>query len=418
MQRNTAENTITFSTDDLVLFRQSPFASWMERLTLENPRHGIPPDAGSVAPLSVTRPQNAFAATLRASGRRFVQIDWEPGAHQRSAATLEAMRRGIDFIVDGQLTVGPLSDSVNLLMRTSGFSELGDYLYLPCDTTGKHGADAGFRLCFAADLLHSLQGQLPPQLIEIRRGEELNALEAERHIYYYRAVKQRFMLAQRNFRKHRMPDPSESASCGRWYTCANEVLRQRLHQRREPGESRADQQFAEAVADTQVAIAAAAPERRVAAGQGGTTVETTGGTLAEQARTLAGQTVASRDTGTSAPAPRLEPLAFIAESPRPPELMRDRSGGDTVEREVTRRARPAPGPGLETGDHEAEVAQQPLASLVDADTPLPHPLDTPGFNVTAYRRPARTAPPHQAFSAILRTGDDEEAGADSESELR
>ncbi|WP_116364348.1 hypothetical protein [Parahaliea mediterranea] len=403
MQRNTAENTITFSTDDLVLFRQSPFASWMERLTLENPSHGIPPDAGSSAPVhSTSRPQNAFAATLRASGRRFVQIDWELGAGQRSAATLEAMRKGIDFIVDGQLSVGPLSDSINLLMRTSGFSELGDYLYLPCDTTGKHGADAAFRLCFAADLLHSLQGQLPPQLIEVRHGEDLNALQAEQHIHYYRAMKQRFMLAQRNFRKHRMPDPSESAHCGRWNACANEVLRQRLHQRPAVGDA--------APARQQVEPQDAVVERERAALAGG-------GTLAEQARHMAGQAspAGSHRGGSSAPSPRLQPLAFIAESHQPPALMGVSPASLPEDGAAPRGLRPAPAPALATGDRDAAPARDTGETLA-ADCTLPHPLDTPGFNVTAYRRPARAASAHQAFSAMLRTGEDAATGS-SEPEL-
>lgn len=409
MQRDSTENKVSFSADDLVLFRKSPFASWMERLTLENPRHGIPPDASSPPPGSPARPQNAFAATLRANNRRFVQIEWELGLRQRATSTLDAMRKGVDFIVDGQLTVGPLSDGVNLLMRTSGFSELGDYLYVPCDTAGQHGAEAPFRLCFQADLLHSLQGQLPPQLIEIRRGEELNPLETERHIYYYRAVKQRFMLAQRNFRKHRMPDPSESGECGRWYACANEVLRQRLHQRREQ-EATVDEPQREVVAANtateqpapvaaQSVPASAVQELARAVGesprwdqdrvQGGATAERAG-TLAEQARQMERNppTVSTRDE--SGPPARLEPLSFIAEVPREhtvvdqPEVAHH----DDEQAQFTPQ-RHAPGPRLDTSEMEPgrdAAARAREATLVDPDTPAPHPLDSPGFSITGYRR--------------------------------
>lgn len=421
MQRDSADNKLSFSADDLVLFRKSPFASWMERLTLENPRHGIPPDADAPEPPQLARPQNAFAATLRANSRRFVQIDWEASARQRATATLDAMRRGVDFIVDGQLAVGPLNDSVNLLMRTSGFSELGDYLYLPCDTAGRYGSEATFRLCFLADLLHSLQGQLPPQLIEIRRGEELNAQETERHIHFYRAVKQRFMLAQRNFRKHRMPNPAESAECGRWYACANEVLRQRLHLRQQreadaeetapatatspaaaeppvppPGAPAAGQLDAvPALAVEKVALAVNQSPRPDRDSAGAAIAAELAGTLAEQARRLEVSPAGASGRVDDAPPARLEPLSFIAaEIPerapqaRAPEpaAVRELPASDAA-REPLPRA--APGPTLDTREPEAGDGAPPAPArshLVDPDTPAPHPLDTPGFNVTAYRR--------------------------------
>ena len=142
-------------------------------------------------------------------------------------ATLAAMRDGADFIVNGQLALGPLCGSANLLMRTSGYSELGDYLYVPCDTKATTTSQSAFRLSFLADLLHSLQGQLPPQMLIIRGDADVVPLHTEDHIYYYRAVKKRFMDDMRNFRKHRMPDPAESAHFGRWAECASEVLKQR-----------------------------------------------------------------------------------------------------------------------------------------------------------------------------------------------
>ena len=228
MYRYTVDNSLTYDSTDLVLFKTSPFACWMERLTVDNPDHGIPPDLGSSAPSNPVARQDEIADTLRAEGKRVRLIAWDEAEPARRKATLEAMREGVDFIVNGQLALGPLASPVNLLMRTSGYSELGDFLYLPCDTQVATKEDSIFRLCFLADLLHSLQGQLPPQMLVIRGGEDLVAVPTEEHIYHYRAVKQRFMAAMRDFRKHRMPDPAASAHFGRWSDCAREVLKQRL----------------------------------------------------------------------------------------------------------------------------------------------------------------------------------------------
>lgn len=235
MYRYSVDNAVTYTSEDFVLFRESPFACWMERLTLENPAHGILPDRGSRPPGNSVQRQDDIAETLRAAGKQVELIDWDRDESGRRLATLAAMRRGVDYIVNGQLALGPLSDGANLLMRTSGYSELGNFLYLPCDTQAKTTLHSAFRLCFLADILHSLQGQLPSQMLIIRGGGELVKLNTDDHIYHYRAVKQRFMTAMREFRKHRMPDPAESSHFGRWSDCANEVLKQRaLRSHKEP----------------------------------------------------------------------------------------------------------------------------------------------------------------------------------------
>lgn len=227
MYRYCVDNAVTYTSEDFVLFRESPFACWMERLTLENPDHGIASDADTTPPRDRAQPQDALADVLRAENKHLELIEWEAEEPHRRTATLSAMRRGVDFIVNGQLAVGPLSGPANLLMRTSGYSELGNYLYVPCDTQAKTTLYSAFRLCFLADLLHSLQGQLPPQMLLIRGGPDLLPLRTEDHFFHYMAVKQRFMRAMAEFRKHRMPDPAESAHFGRWSDCANEVLRKR-----------------------------------------------------------------------------------------------------------------------------------------------------------------------------------------------
>jgi hypothetical protein len=260
MYRYSLDNTIVYSSDDIVLFKESPFASWMERLTLESPQHGTAPDKGSeVSKLASTAPKafsecaavepveweklvelrqeppaetkieqgEGVVQSLGAQGKVVVLIDGGWDESKRRSETLDAMKRGADLIINGQLASGPLSDTAKLLMRRSGFSDLGNYLYIPCDTGAVTTAHSAFRLCFLADLLHSLQGHLPPQMLLIRADSDMVSLQVEDHIYYYRAVKQRFMAEQRRFRKHRMPDPSDSSHFGRWTQCARDVLKQR-----------------------------------------------------------------------------------------------------------------------------------------------------------------------------------------------
>jgi hypothetical protein len=272
MYRYIVDDVITYTPDDLVLFRESPFAVWMERLTLESPEHGIPPDLDSIANYHQSpKPDPGIVATLRVEGRNVILIDARKEEPARRAATLEAMRAGANFIVSGQLAAGNLSSVVDLLMRTSGFSDLGDFLYIPCDTRADKSLQSAFRLCFAADLLATVQGQLPPQMLIIRDGAEVIPLQTEDNIYYYRAVQKRFTAAMNEFRKHCMPDPGESAHFGRWAECASEVLKQRalMELRRE------EQQQAEPPQDTEQQEERAVearleelPQLRVASGSG------------------------------------------------------------------------------------------------------------------------------------------------------
>lgn len=266
MYRYSVDNAITYTSEDFVLFKESPFACWMERLTLENRDHGIPPDVDSEAPHDTIDTQDDLADTLRAEGKNVVLIEPQLEESVRRSSTLDAMRKGVDFIVNGQLALGTLSGSANLLMRTSGYSELGNYLYVPCSTQKKTSVHSALRLCFLADLLHSLQGQLPPQMLIIRGGSDVVPLETEDHIYHYRAVKHRFMAEQQAFRKHKMPDPAESANFGRWCECANEVLKQRALRGEEDSGKSFDQELGHSAFPVDPGCNAGVPVRKAGAG--------------------------------------------------------------------------------------------------------------------------------------------------------
>lgn len=398
MYRYSVDNAITYTSEDFVLFREAPFACWMERLTLENPDHGIPPDLGSAAPRSSMERQDDLAETLRAEGKNVAHISWDKDEATRRSATLEAMRSGADYIVDGQLALGPLSGPANLLVRTSGYSELGDYLYTPCDTQARSRLHSAFRLCFLADLLHSLQGQLPPQMLLIRDGEDVQSLATEDHIYHYRAVKQRFMEAMRNFRKHRMPDPAESSHFGRWSDCAHEVLKQRLQRQEEqglqqqeaPGEVAAEGMLVEPLQQAAAGGAAVAPPQRapspvVAADT------TTAYTLAEQAQRL--------QPGTYKPGPgyfRLRQLKVGGAGPsKPGSALAARSG---------LKESPEVAPAAETPRHNRRASDKALqnlefigssqfAPLLDAGPgpeAAPPPGSAPSPSLRSPRRPAAT----------------------------
>jgi len=405
MYRYSVDKAITYTSEDIVLFKESPFACWMERLTLENPEHGILPDAGSVEPRDSMEPQDDLADTLRAEGKNVVLVSWEASEPERRTATLEAMRHGTDFIVNGQLALGSLSGSANLLMRTSGYSELGSFLYVPCNTQPKTNMHSALRLCFLADLLHSLQGQLPPQMLIIRGGTDVVPLQTEDHIYHFRAVKQRFMATQHAFRKHKMPDPSESSHFGRWADCANEVLKQRALRPEDESSGGEDIEETQVIQQLQAGSAATAYDLDEVSQAPHTTDNKPdgGGTLAEQARCLhtGGQEVPSRtsseDTlqnlafiGSGLGAPSIgQPAARARKSPKPTPPVRPRAfspapteRAEEVHSEIKSVASDTPrhyDRRLSAIRPEQILAEEELPVKGDSPIEKSHPLDSPGF---------------------------------------
>jgi 3-dehydroquinate synthetase len=91
MYRYSFDSAITYTSEDIVLFRESPFATWMERLTLENPDHGILPDIQSAQPKNTREARNHIAGTLRAEGRNVVLIDQDMYEPERLTATLSEL---------------------------------------------------------------------------------------------------------------------------------------------------------------------------------------------------------------------------------------------------------------------------------------------------------------------------------------
>lgn len=260
MYRDSVDNDFIFTLEDVILFEGSPFASWMERLTLEYPEHQYSPDittstgilqddrepiipvqwdslglSGKQIPpprSEKSAPSNnslgtatraGIAEALGRGGKNVQIIEPTIDESQRRKLTLDAMRDGADFIVNGQLFAGRLSGLANLLMRTSGNSELGDYLYTACDTRSESPSQSAFLLCFQSDLLQDMQGQLPPKMLHIRNGVHLTSLQTEEQMAHYLPVKQRFLIAQNEFCSDETPNPVHSSHFGRWSNCAKKL---------------------------------------------------------------------------------------------------------------------------------------------------------------------------------------------------
>jgi uncharacterized protein len=240
------DNTLVFSPSDLIIFVASPFASWMERLTLEQPDHGIESDGHD--PLLQTlanrgmQHERAYLDQLNVQGLGMVVID-NSAPQAAESATRDAMQAGADVIYQARLgrleTDHRFIGIADFLRKRPGPSSLGDYHYEPWDTKLARKAKPYFviQLCCYADLLQPLQGRLADH-IHIVLGAatteghpDVRSLRTQDYYYYYLALKRAFLDFHRTFDAEQVPDPSLSTEHGRWSAYAQQRLETCDHSR-------------------------------------------------------------------------------------------------------------------------------------------------------------------------------------------
>ncbi|PCO05582.1 helicase [Microbulbifer flavimaris] len=207
----------------------------MERLTVENPEHGIEPDGED--PLLAVLEQRGLEheaevlSNLKESGKEVVEIPRDVSLADQLVETHAAMRRGADVIYQATLKKGSFHGHADFLIRVDGASELGDYHYTVWDAklSGTVKPSHLIQLCAYAEMLAEWQGRLPESVAVVLGRGQLQSFPLEEYLHYYRVQKQLFLLAEAHFRADAMPDPAESRARGRWGQYAESILDERDH---------------------------------------------------------------------------------------------------------------------------------------------------------------------------------------------
>lgn len=225
-------NEIVYSPSDLTLYMQSEFASWMERYYLEYSQEAPIPDAAdsmmSLLGEKGSEHEHETLQTFVAKGLKIADISKEADA---GAATLSAMDAGVEVIFQGELSLPPFRGYTDFLVKVPGRSQLGDYKYEIWDTKLSKHLKPHFvvQLSCYADMLEKIQG-CPSEFMTIVLGDgSQEQLRVDDYIYYYKALKNRYLESQEAFNKAEMPDPADSKSWGRWQSYAKQVLAERDH---------------------------------------------------------------------------------------------------------------------------------------------------------------------------------------------
>lgn len=228
------QGSYCYSPSDLTLYMGSQFASWMSRYVIEYPESA--PDRDVDDALMELLQQRGYAhedaleAQFISEGKALVKI--EGGSQDdRARATLEAMRSGVDVIVQARLVQQPFAGFADFLIRVPGNSKFGDYHYEVWDTKLSSSLKATFviQLCCYAEMLEAVQG-VRPKYITVALGNGQNEiLRTDDYFYYYQSLKQSFLNTQNNFDAGNIPDPADSKYLGAWSGYAEKLLTERDH---------------------------------------------------------------------------------------------------------------------------------------------------------------------------------------------
>jgi predicted RecB family nuclease len=152
---------------------------------------------------------------------------------ERAAVTLDLMRRGVERIYQGVLLLSTESGVPDLLERTPGKSNFGDFCYKPVDIkagtgfadqhTGALRDDYGIQLFHYGHLLEAIQGVLPPQAEILNKRKERIAYELTQFASRYAVEKTEIqaLIAGSN-----TEEPALCTECGKcqWWGYCEKIL--------------------------------------------------------------------------------------------------------------------------------------------------------------------------------------------------
>ena len=228
-----------YSPSDLTQYMESPFASWMDRFAIECPEQT--PNKDPVDALMSALAQKGHAheeapeSAFIKQGKNVVKIDGK-STDEKYANTLEAMRKGIDIIVQARLELDHFAGYADFLVKVAQAegdqpSLLGDWHYEVWDIKLANKLKPTFviQLCCYAQMLEWIQGRLPEFVTVLLGNGENERLKMSHIYYYYQTLKSSFIADQNSFNLDNRPDPADSKNWGNWSHFAEHVLVEKDH---------------------------------------------------------------------------------------------------------------------------------------------------------------------------------------------
>jgi uncharacterized protein len=219
---------LVFSPSDLNRYLASPFASWMDRLYLEN-RRVVRPDAESDEQKLIAQIGDQHEATvladLRALEAGLVEVSKDGEAIH---ATLRAIKSGAPVIYQAALECGRFSGFADFLMLNA----YGEYQVWDTKLANSPKPYYAIQLCCYSEMLAATTGGPMPESFGIILGNnDRKEFRVGDFIHHYHRIKTGFLALQDGFTGDlaERPEPLPRADHGRWTSHAQELLTKTDH---------------------------------------------------------------------------------------------------------------------------------------------------------------------------------------------
>lgn len=227
------DNGIAYSPSDLMVFMNSPFSSWMTRLSLDYPERleGVEKDhdemMGLLAKMGNEHEKMFLSQLKKEYGEQNIAVI-NPDRVTAEEATREAMSKGSKVLFQAYLQRDSFAGFADFLVRREGASDLGDYYYEVWDTKLSKSTKPYFvmQLCCYSWMLESIQGRLPDEAVIVLGDGTHDRFRLPAYSSYFQNIKQQFLSIQDEFtgEVNTMPDPSLESDFGAWASYAKTLL--------------------------------------------------------------------------------------------------------------------------------------------------------------------------------------------------
>jgi predicted RecB family nuclease len=221
---------LVFSPSDLICYLASPFASWMDRYSLENPGAVTPDEEtedGQLIAQTGAQHERAVLNEFNSSGANVVEIQKTDPVIARTT-TLSAINANVPIIYQAFLEHEPFAGFADFLL----LDETGRYQVWDTKLARSPKPYYAIQLCCYSDMLAAVTGsQLPDKFGLILGTQDRVEFRIEDFIHYYRRIKTYFLTMQTGFTGNitDRPEPLPRADHGRWTSHAEKFFQNTDH---------------------------------------------------------------------------------------------------------------------------------------------------------------------------------------------
>jgi uncharacterized protein len=177
--------------------------------------------------------EQAYLAHLKLSGLSTIAFAPNANADLALKQTAEAMTAGVDVIYQPALGFGSWIGRADVLLRTSGESRLGDWLYeaVDCKLARDTRAATILQLTLYSECVRELQGVRPERMHVLTPGTGFNpvSFRTADYLAYYRLIARRLLEATGGANLESYPEPTSHCDVCRWWQTCDSRRRQDDH---------------------------------------------------------------------------------------------------------------------------------------------------------------------------------------------